>query len=148
METLFEAGGQKLIIGNESHLAWAGERVGISRYPDDAVCLAIVAESGIKAVVIYNYFTNVECEVHIVSNGEKHFATRGMISAIFAHPFVNCGLRRVTTLVKQFNVNNQCMLLRLGFKFEGVKIGGYADDNQIVMGMLRDDCIWIEGLQK
>lgn len=143
MQTIAEGAGLRLGIGDASHLAWAGERVGISNYPPDARTLVVEGPDGIRAVAIYNGFTDVDCEMHIVSNGNKNFATRGMIFGFFALPFLNCCLARVTTTVAQRNVAVQKMALDLGFKFEGVKVNGYADDNLVVMGMRREDCIWI-----
>lgn len=144
METLAEHNGLRLVIGDASHLAWAGERVGVSHYPPDAKTLVVEGPDGIRAVAIYNDFTDVDCEMHVVSNGAKNFATRGMIFGFFALPFLNCGLSRVTTTVAQRNVDVQKLALDLGFKFEGVKVNGYADDNMVIMGMTRDDCIWIK----
>lgn len=144
METLAEHNGLRLVIGDASHLAWAGARVGISHYPPDAQCLVVEGPDGIRAVAIYNGFTDVDCEMHIVSNGAKNFATRGMIFGFFALPFLNCDLARVTTTVAQRNIEVQKLALDLGFRFEGVKVSGYADDNLVIMGMRRDECIWIQ----
>lgn len=146
-EVFHQSGGLRLIRGDESHLAWAGSRVGIKIYPADARCLVVEGEDGIRAVAIYNDFTDVDCEMHIATNGNKNFATRGMIYGFFALPFLNCKLRRVTTTIRQRNVAVQKLALDLGFRFEGVKVDGYADDNMVVMGMRRDDCIWIKGSQ-
>ena len=144
METLVEQNGLRLVIGDASHLQWAGRRVGISHYPQDARCLAVEGADGTRAVVIYNDFTDVDCEMHIVSNGKKNFATRGMVFGFFALPFIKCGLSRVTTTIAQKNIAVQKRALDLGFRFEGVKMNGYADDNMVVMGMLRQDCHWIK----
>lgn len=144
METLAEHNGLRLVIGDASHLQWAGERVGVSHYPPDAQTLVVEGSDGIRAVAIYNDFTDVDCEMHIVSNGNRNFATRGMIFGFFALPFLNCGLARVTTTVAQKNIDVQKLALDLGFRFEGVKINGYADDNMVIMGMRREDCIWIQ----
>lgn len=144
MEPLAEHSGLRLVIGDAPHLEWAGARVGISHYPPDAKTLAVVGSDGIRAVAVYNSFTDVDCEMHIVSNGSKNFATRGMIFGFFALPFLNCDLARVTTTVAQKNVAVQKLALDLGFRFEGVKVNGYGDDNLVLMGMRREDCIWIK----
>ena len=143
MQTIAEGAGLRLGIGDAYHLTWAGARVGISNFPPDASPLGVEGPDGIRAVAIYNSFTDVDCEMHIVSNGNRNFATRGMIFGFFALPFLNCRLSRVTTTVAQRNVSVQKLALDLGFRFEGVKINGYADDNMVIMGMRREDCIWI-----
>lgn len=144
MEPLAEHNGLRLFLGDAFHLAWAGKRVGVDNYPPDTKTLVVEGPDGIRAVAIYNGFTDVDCEMHIVSNGNKNFASRGMIFGFFALPFLNCQLARVTTTVRQRNVDVQKLALNLGFRFEGVKVNGYADDNMVVMGMRREDCIWIK----
>lgn len=144
MEPLFEAGGQKLIIGNESHLAWAGERQNVSAWPADAKCLAIEGPDGLRCVVVYNWFTEASCYAHVATNGRKNFATRGMLYGLFAFPFLHCGHRRVTLTIAEKDIQTQVLAKRLGFKFEGVMRDALPEDNHVVMGMTRDECPWIK----
>ena len=63
---------------------------------------------------------------------------------LFAFPFLHCGHERMTFTIAERDVATQILALRLGFKFEGVMRKATGTDNHVVMGMTRDDCIWIK----
>lgn len=144
METLAEHNGLRLVIGNSSYQAWAGDRLGVDKWPDDARSLAVSGPDGVRCVVVYNWFTDQSCYVHVATNGKKNFATRGMLYGLFAFPFIHCGHRRITFTIAEKDVQTQVLAKRLGFKFEGVMRDALPGDNHVVMGMTRDDCIWIK----
>ena len=144
MNPLAEHSGLRLVIGNSSHLAWAGEKLGVGKWPDDARALAIEGSDGARCVVVYNWFTDNSCYAHVATNGERNFATRGMLYGLFAFPFIHCEHRRITFTIAERDVQTQVLAKRLGFRFEGVMRDAIPGDNHVVMGMTRDECIWIK----
>ena len=63
--------------------------------------------------------------------------------AAFMHPFVQWKLRRVTGLVPAKNTKALRFDLHLGFVREGYLRNALPDDDIIVLGMLREECIYL-----
>lgn len=123
-------------------LQWAGNRLGVVFDPKTAVTLAHWLDGTLLCVVVYTRFTQHGCEMSIAS-ASKAWATRRFISAAFAYPLVQCGLRRVTFVTTPGNAETIDMLERLGAIREGRLREWFGDDDGIVYGMLRGECKWI-----
>ena len=140
----FNAGNLELgIADHPGYLAWAAERIGIDRWPADSQALRVMRGDQIKAVVVYNSFFDSTCSAHIATDGRRDWANRGALFGIFAYPFLQCGLRRITLPIASRNLSAQILALKLGFQFEGRLLNARADDDEIVFGMIREKCIWI-----
>ena len=125
------------------YLTWAAERIGIARWPDDSKGLRVTRDGQIKAVLVYNTFMDETCCIHIATDGKRDWANRGILFGIFAYPFLQLGLRRVTAPIASRNIASQILVIKLGFQFEGRLIGARRDnDDEILFGMLRERCFW------
>lgn len=144
-EVFHQSGGLKLIRGDESHLAWAAKRIGLSRWPSDSHCLAIEGEDGTRCVVVYNLFTPTTCQAHIATNGLMNWATRGMLYGIFALPFLANNLLRINLPIAAKNKKAMKLAISLGF-LPVASVHHGADDGGIecYFGMTRDECDWIK----
>lgn len=142
------AGNRTLSIAQGvGYFMWARDRIGFSgEWPKDSVALKITDEaSAVKAVIVYNHFHEASCCAHVATDGSKNWATKGMLYGVFYYPFVQMNLRRVTFPIAEKNIKAQMMALRLGFHFEARLLDGCIDDNEVIMGMLRAECPWING---
>ena len=120
----------------------------IEHYPDAAVdgdthSIGMEIDGQIVVVTLYNNFTDHNCSMHVVSDGSRRWCSRGFLAAAFAYPFHQMGLSRVTAYVPAKNTAALMLDLRLGFKPEGRMVEAMGDDDLIVLGMLRRDCIWL-----
>lgn len=66
------------------------------------------------------------------------------MAALFAFPFVQCELARITVPIARRNIKSQILSLKTGFSFEGRLARGHNGDDEILMGMLREDCPWLK----
>lgn len=129
-----------LIYGDtERLLAWAQERMGMP-FKFDAHCIGIEREGELSAVVVYDNFGEVDCNIHVVSDGSGSWLTKNLLSAVFVYPFVQLGLNRVTALVPAKNTEALSFDLHLGFVREGYHPKALPDDDLISLGMLRENC--------
>lgn len=134
----------ELIYNDPERLkAWA-----LERYPDAAVdgdthALGYEIDGKLVVVCLFNGFTRWECNIHVVTDGSRRWCSRGFLAAVFAYPFRQLGLQRVTALVPAKNTDALVLDIRLGFKPEGVKRAAYGDDDLVVLGMTRDSCKWL-----
>ena len=148
MESLLVTGTKRLVIAGDTEAAWAADRLGFGdgkKWPADTSALAIYDGENLSATILFNcFFDGATCSAHIVTDGRRNWATRQMLYGIFAFPFLHCGLRRLTAPIASKNTDAVVNAIKLGFKFEGLLRHARADDDEVVLGMLRDECIWIK----
>lgn len=67
------------------------------------------------------------------------WASRVTIRKMLEYPFIQLGLRRITTITAASNETALKMNRQLGFKQEGVMRYGMGDEDAIIMGLLREE---------
>lgn len=111
--------------------------------PEQSRCIASVTEDNrIMGVVVYSRFTPWNCELSVASTTPK-FISRGFLKAVFHYPFIKCGLRRITAVIEDGNINALEMDKRLGFVEEARLKGWYGDTDGIMLRMLKEECAWL-----
>lgn len=125
-------------------IRWAEARLEGAQFRDDAVAIGNERNGRLCAVVVFDTFSTTSCLVHLVSDGSKKWMTRDFIRAGFAYPFIQCGYRRIATLV---SANNEAALKlnqHFGWVIEGrMREDGLHGEDNIVMGMLRRECRYV-----
>jgi hypothetical protein len=134
----------RVSVADEDDLLWAAALLHVE-WPEGSTGLVIRQGDKTKAVIVYNcFFDNATCSAHIASDSGKTWATRNILYGMFAYPFLQLGLRRVTLPIAAKNVSAQVLALKLGFKPEGFLRHARIDDDEIVYGMIREECPWIK----
>lgn len=123
-------------------LEWAQRCIGV-RFRPDAKAIGRISDGQVRAVVVYDNFSDCDCSMHIASDGTGRWLTRPLLSAAFHYPFIQLGLRRVTGLVPAKNKAALHFDRRLGFKFEGLARCALPDDDIVMLGMTRAECLFI-----
>lgn len=124
-------------------ISWASERIGFEPR-DDVKAMGWQEHDKLIAVTLWDGFSACDCNIHIASDGSGHWLRRAFLIASFSHPFVQWDLRRITGLVPSKNVAALTFDLHLGFQREGLIRHALPDDDIIVLGMLREDCRFIQ----
>lgn len=132
-----------IVTDNQAELlAWAEEHSS-SLYRSDAKAIGRLRNGDISVVVVYDTFSKAGCCMHIASDNSRRWATRSFLAEVFYYPFVTCDFLRVTGLVPVRNRQALSFDKKLGFQFEGVMRNADVDDDIVVLGMLRSECIFI-----
>lgn len=126
-----------------AYLAWAAERIGIPSFRPDAKTLAIARNGQLSGVIVYDTFSSVDCNMSAASDGSTQWMSRELIRAMFAYPFIQLGLRRVTAIVASRNTQSLNYSLNMGFQVEGFCPHAMEDDDVYILGMLREKCRFI-----
>ncbi len=126
----------------ERLISWASEVIGFTPRPD-VQHMGWQEHGKLRAVALWDGFSECDCNIHIASDGTGHWLRRAFLRAAFAHPFVQWKMRRVTALVPAKNAAALRFDLHLGFKQEGVVRHALPDDDIIILGLLREDCRFI-----
>lgn len=133
----------QLIYGQEDRLLpWAQERTGVV-FRRDAYTLGLEKDGEIVAVVVYDSFGEVDCNMHIASDGTAAWMNRSLLVSAFAYPFIQLKLNRVTGLVPSKNTMALKFDEHLGFVREGFHPNACKNDDLISLGMLKEDCRFI-----
>ena len=83
-------------------IEWASKIIGFQPRPD-VVAIGWRVRGELRAVALYDNFSECDCNMHIASDGKAHWLSRQFLIASFMHPFVQWRLRRVTGLVPAKN---------------------------------------------
>lgn len=124
-------------------LAWAAERIGLLGFNSDARAFGVMRGGKLVGVVVYDTFSQADCQMHVASDGSGRWLTISVLVHAFAYPFIERKLRRVTALIPTKKVDAIKFNERLGFKLEGLCPEAMPDDDIQVRGMLRRECRFI-----
>lgn len=138
-----------LIYGQEKRLLpWAAERIGIESFRRDACTIGLERDGEIVAVVVFDTFSKVDCNIHIASDGTAAWMTKSLLLATFAFPFTQLKLNRITGVIPAKNTQAIAFDENLGFVREGYCPKALPDDDVVIMGMLRETCRFIPKEQR
>lgn len=138
----------RLIYGQEDRLLpWACTRIGIPAFRRDAYSLGLERDGEIVAVVVFDCFSETDCNMHIASDGTGRWLNKELLLAAFSYPFGQLGLRRVTGLVPAKNEAALRFDENLGFVREGYHKHALLDDDMISLGMLRENCRFFKDIE-
>lgn len=126
----------------QSSLLWAGDIIGTGFRPD-AKAITRLDHGVIRAVVIFDGFSECDCNMHVATDGSGTAISKRLFQEAFWYPFVTAGLRRVTGLVDSRNKKAIEFDRHLGFVYEGLCRNALPDGDIVIMGMLREDCRFI-----
>lgn len=135
--------GLRIRTDRDELLEWAAARYDDNAIDSDTHAIGVEVDGAIQAVAMYNCFTDISCNIHVVSDGGRRWASRTFLREAFAYPFIQVGLKRLTALVPAKNTDALTLDLRLGFQVEGRMAEATDNDDLVVLGMLRRNCIWI-----
>lgn len=123
---------------------WAAKRIGIDNFRPDAVTITAIKDGEIAAVTVFDTFSGNDCQVHVASDGSRQWLTRQYLHMVFAYPFLQLKLRRITSLVSEKNAPSLNFCQQSGFTREGcLRKAAERGENLILFGMLREECRWI-----
>lgn len=133
-----------VIYGNEERLLpWALERIGMDSFRRDAHTIGLEKNGELVAVVVFDTFSDVDCCMHVASDGTRAWMNKELLVRSFAYPFIQLGFNRVTGLVPAKNLDALEFDQHLGFVIEGRHPKALRDDDLISLGLLRENCRFI-----
>ena len=133
-----------IIYGHEEILLpWAQERVGVT-FRRDAYTLGLERNGSLVAVVVFDNFSDADCNMHVASDGTRSWMSKNLLLATFAYPFTQLGLRRVTAMVPAKNAQALAFDEHIGFVREGYHPHALPDDDLVSLGLLRENCRFIQ----
>jgi RimJ/RimL family protein N-acetyltransferase len=136
----------RIILNERDRLAaWAQARIShVPSWGEWCEAIGLERDGELSAVVVYNFFSECDIAMHIAAIPGRRWLSRQFLRAAFRYPFVQLQVQRVTGYVPEKNADALRFDLHLGFKREGLMRCALPDDNVIVLGMLRDECRFLD----
>lgn len=128
--------------GGEQVVLWAAQQLEIPGWNSDATSIGVFIDDCLAGAVVYEGFTPYECNMHLAVDDQRCI-TRAVIRQVFEYPFVQLDYHRVSGLVRADNEACIKFCERIGFTHEGRKREAVAGHDEVIMGMLRDECRWL-----
>lgn len=126
---------------------WGASVIGMDPR-NDVHAIGWEQDGKIRAVTLYDTFSEFDCFMHMASDGTRLWLTRSYLYTAFAHPFIQWKKRRVTVPVPSKNTDSLRFVRHLGFEQEGVMRHAAKDDDIILLGMLRENCRFIPEIHR
>lgn len=96
----------------------------------------------VGGVIWHNYRKH---DIELTAAGEPGWMLPQGVRQVFAYPFLQLGVARITTITGRKNKRARSTDERLGFRLEGViRKGLDGREDAILYGMTRDECKWIK----
>ncbi len=121
-------------------LTWAASRIECKKFRPEAKAIGIEADGAIRAVAVYEGFTEFDCDMHVAVDDSGKYLTRKILAAVFAYPFLQLNLRRISGRVAASNHRALKFDEQLGFEREGYHPHAAGDDDVVSLGMIRARC--------
>lgn len=122
-------------------LDWAQQQIGNDGFRPEATAIGYEVDHQLHAVAVYEAFSKYDCDIHVAVADSGRHLTRGVLAAVFAYPFIQLGLLRITGRVIEGNVQALAFDHKLGFVTEGYHPNAAGPGKGIyTLGMLRNSC--------
>lgn len=135
-----------LVYGQDAVVAeWIRAHGPHAEVPFDK-CATIGVEEGGRLIAgaVFTEYRPHSGSIHLSgASVTPRWATRKTLHALFAYPFLQLKVKRLTAYTGFSMSSVRQFLERLGFVQEGILRAGYADDDCVVYGMLREECRWV-----
>ncbi|WWT39863.1 hypothetical protein [Microcystis phage Mwe-JY25] len=126
-------------------LAWASEAMrrfdpAWTGFRPEAQAIAHQSGGVMRAVAVYDLFSDSDCMFHLVSDGRPGWLTREFAVRALAYPFVQRRQRRLTCMVSEINRPSLLFTRRFGWTEEGrMRRAGSRGEDVILFGMLAEE---------
>lgn len=133
----------RLIYSTGRVFAFVSERVPMS-VVSGMQGIGLERDGDLIAGVIYEGFNGHNMWTHIAAKSETPWLTRSYLRAIFAYPFVQCGVGRISGYVEASNTAARKFDEHLGFEQEAVLHGAAADGGDVIIyAMPKSRCKYV-----
>lgn len=129
-------------------LEWACQKLMMKFSPEQCRWVAGLVGGSIAWVAVFSHFSSRNCQLTLVTDGSKRWASRATFRTLARIVFKDWGLARLTMIVSADNVaalkmHRKSGRFAIGGKEEGRMRDLFADGvDGIVFGLLKKECRW------
>lgn len=122
-------------------VAWVADRIPDASFRDDAKAIGISRDGVLVGGVVFDTFSDSSCFISVASDGSAHWMNKEFILTVFAYPFLQLGLKRLTAVISEDNAASLNFVQAFGFRDEGrLREAAPKGEDLRVFGLLRREC--------
>lgn len=135
----------RLVLGQDARVAdWVAERIVHVDGFSNMAAIGVARAGDLVGGVVYHEYRGNDIQMSTAATSPG-WLSEGILRALFAYPFITLKCDRVTAFTPKGSAHSRRFLEKLGFVEEGNMRRGFAGDDCIVYGMLKEECKWIKG---
>lgn len=134
---------ERMIWDNPGVEKWVAEQTGVEKWLGNWHTAGFYVDGELQAAAVFDAFTAHECCLHLAIKPDVK-VPEWALRAVFGYPLVQLKLKRITGLVRADNFAAIEVAKRNGFVEEGRKRNACGDCDEIVLGLLPDECPWVK----
>lgn len=129
-----------MILVGQAVVEWVAKRTNEFGNFGSAVGIGWLRNGELVAGVAYSEFNGVNIQMHVASDGSRRWMTREYLWACFDYPFNQAGVKRITGLVGEGNLEARRFDEHLGFTHEATLKGAHPTGDLLIYRMWKADC--------
>ncbi len=132
----------RTVYDHERIARWVAARTG-GTYDGLGTSIGLEKGGELIAGVVYDGYNGRSICMHVASNGEKQWLSRGFLRECFEYPFLRLKVKRIIGLVDSTNLAAIRFDMALGFKLETEIPDAGPVANLCILSMSPSRCRWL-----
>lgn len=132
---------ERLIWDNPGVDRWVAKKAGVTTWLGHSHSVGFYIDGDLRAAAVFDSYTPYECCMHLAIEPNVS-VPEWALRQVFGYPLKQLKLKRVTGLVRADNAAAIEIAKRNGFIEEGRKRMACGDCDEIVLGLLPEECPW------
>lgn len=128
---------ERVLFDEPDVAEWVAARVDVAGWMGPFHSIGFYRDGKLAGAAVYDGFTPYECCLHLAI--ESPPVPVWVIRAVFAYPFGQLKLKRVTGLIRADNEAAMAIARRNGFVEEGRKRRAMGSQDEVIMGLLASE---------
>lgn len=135
---LREPTSERIVADFPSVAEWVADQVKVKSFLGPHHSFAFFRNGELAGACVFDAFTPHDCSIHLaIAEGP---VPEWALRAAFAYPFKQLGLKRVSAQIREDNAAGLAIAKRNGFVVEGRKRKAAGDCDEIILGLLKEEC--------
>lgn len=133
---------KRIVIG-QTVVEWVAKRTSEYGNFGAAVGFGVERDGALVGGIVFNEFNGANMNMHVASDGSRNWMTKTLLWMIFDYAFNQAGVKRLTGLIGEGNVESQRFADHIGGKLEAALPDAHPDGELLIYRMRRDECPYL-----
>jgi hypothetical protein len=132
-----------VIVTGEEALRWMAGRVEGTFAPELTTAIGWKRHGQVVAAVCYDGYNGANINMHVASDGSKHWLNKEFLWFVFYYPFRQLKVKRITGIVPSGNGEARRFDEKIGFELEATLKDAHPQGDLLIYKMTPETCRWL-----
>lgn len=132
-----------MIVTGDEVVKWITERSEGTFIPGLNPGIGIARNGQIVGGVCFDGYNGANINMHVASDGSRHWMNREFLWFVFYYPFRQLGVKRITGVVPSCNMTARSFDEKIGFELETTLKDAHPHGDLLIYKMTPDKCRWL-----